>query len=196
MGNEKIIYIVILCGVLGVSLGLVIPAVMSERALAEMEPVRADVSPYVLPLLSPDLTLLISVKGNICEECHMSGKVTAPQSGRIKDHIEGGSYCLKCHSFSHEKHPADGNVTCQSCHEGTNPKIPSSGESTSICGKCHAYPDALVPSYGNLAAIHQPRGVDCISCHLDCEKCHELALSGKKWVKRLNHFNTLPDTYK
>lgn len=156
MGDEKIIYIIIMCGVLGVALGIVIPAIMSERALPEIEPVQPIASPDASPLLSSDLTLLISVKGNICEECHMSGKVTAPQAVSIKDHIEGGTYC----------------------------------------GKCHAYPDALAPSSGNLFAIHQPRDVNCVSCHLDCEKCHDQAISGRKWDMRLNHFNTLPDTYK
>src|SRR5512136_913097 len=99
MGNEKIIYIVVVCGVLGISLGFLIPAVMSERTLQETGPAQADVSPEVMPLLSTDLTLLISVRGNICEECHLSGKVTAPQASTIKDHIDGGAYCLKCHTI-------------------------------------------------------------------------------------------------
>ena len=194
MGTEKIICIVVICGVLGISLGFLIPAVMSERTMPETGP--AQVSPEVTPLISTDLTLLISVRGNICEECHNSGKVTAPQASTIKDHIEGGNYCLKCHAISHENHPVEGNMTCQSCHGGFKPKVPSPENGSILCGNCHAYPDAFLPSNGNLASIHQPRGVNCVSCHLECEKCHEQAPIGKKWDKRLNHFNILPNTYK
>jgi hypothetical protein len=196
MWNEKIIYIIVICGVLGISLGFVIPAIVSERTLPEMEQVLPAVSPDVTPLHSTDLTLLISARGNICEECHMSGKVTAPQAYMIKDHIEGGDYCLECHTISHETHPVGGNITCQDCHSNANPTIPTPGGGTSLCGNCHAYPDAHVPSKGNLVVIHMPRGVTCVSCHLECEKCHEQALEGNKWSKRLNHFNTLPKTYK
>ncbi len=196
MGNEKIIYLVVIFGVLGISLGFITPAVMSEKYHPENVPVHSDPSPDATPLLSGDLTLLISTRASICEECHMSGKVTAPQGKKIKDHIEGGAYCLKCHKISHEKHPIDGNVTCQDCHGSANPRIPSSGGILSVCANCHGYPDALSPGYGNIITIHQPRGVNCISCHLDCMKCHEQALTGKKWEKRLNHFNALPDTYK
>jgi len=121
MGNEKIITIVVIFGVLGISLGFFIPAVMSEKTRPNIGPAQVDVSPDVTPLISSDLTLLISVRGNICEECHISGKVTAPQASRIKDHIEGEAYCLKCHTISHETHPVDGNITCQSCHGGANP---------------------------------------------------------------------------
>lgn len=194
MGNEKIIYIVVICGVLGMSLGFLIPAVMSERTMPETA--QVGISPEVTPLISTDLTLLISVRGNICEECHISGKVTAPQASTIKDHIDGGNYCLKCHVISHENHPVEGNVTCKSCHDGVNPKVPSPDEGSILCGNCHAYPNALLPSNANLASIHQPRGVNCVSCHLDCERCHEQAPIGKKWDKRLDHFNTLPNTYK
>jgi len=196
MGNEKIIYIVVIFGVLGISLGFLIPAVMSERTIPETGQAEADVSPEVTPLISNELTLLISVRGNICEECHVSGKVTAPQASTIKDHIEGGNYCLKCHTISHENHRVDGNVTCKSCHGGVKPKVPSPDDGSILCGNCHAYPDALLPSNGNLASIHQLRGINCVSCHLDCERCHEQAPIGKKWDRRLNHFNTLPNTYK
>ncbi|MFH0904277.1 MAG: hypothetical protein V1854_03705 [Methanobacteriota archaeon] len=196
MGNEKIIYIVLICGVLGVSLGFVIPAVISERIMPEMEPEQPVVRPEPAPLLLSDLTLLIQTRGNICEECHLSGKVTSPQADRIKKHTDGGVYCLKCHTISHEKHPVEGNVTCQDCHGSANPKIPSPDDASPLCNNCHAYPDALLPGYGDLVSIHQPRGINCVSCHLDCMKCHNVALAGKKWDKRLNHFNTLPDTYK
>ncbi len=194
MENEKLIYIIIICGVLGVSLGLVIPAVISERALSGIEQFQPDVRPDDTPLLSSDLTLLIRTRGNICEECHLSGKVTAPQADRIKKHVDGGVYCLKCHTISHEKHPVEGNVTCQDCHGSRNPKVPSPDDAA--CGNCHAYPDPLLPGYGDIVAIHQPRGVNCISCHLDCLKCHDRVLAASKWEKRLAHFNTLPDTYK
>ena len=50
MGNEKIIYIIVICGVLGISLGFLIPAVMSERTMPEADPVQAGVSPEVTPL--------------------------------------------------------------------------------------------------------------------------------------------------
>lgn len=196
MNNEKIIYIVLIFSVLGLSLGLVIPAVMSESIMPEMEQEQPDLRPEQPPLLSTDLTMLIPTRENICEECHMSGKVTAPQADRIRKHIDGWKYCLKCHAISHEIHPIKGNVTCQDCHGSTNPKVPSHDDPVPLCDNCHAYPDALLPGYGDLVSIHQPRGINCVSCHLDCIKCHNVALPGKKWDKRLNHFNTLPDTYK
>lgn len=184
------------CVIIGVLSGLVIPAVISEMTLPEIRTVQPDVRPEAKPVLSTDLTLLIQTKGNICEECHLSGKVTAPQANNIKKHTDGGVYCLKCHIISHENHPVEGNVTCQDCHGSTNPMVPSSGDAAPLCNNCHAYPDPLLPGYGDLVSIHKPRGVNCVSCHMDCMKCHEHALAGGKWDRRLNHFNTLPDTYK
>ncbi len=148
-----------------------------------------------------NFTKLVSNGKNICEGCHLSGKKIYPQAYQVKQHVEGGAYCLKCHTIDHNVHPMspkDKNVTCESCHGAASPQVPGFRNGTISCANCHDYPDPLKPSNGNLIVIHRERNVDCIKCHLDssdfCLKCHTEIKSDDKWIKRLNHFNTIVKT--
>jgi hypothetical protein len=139
-----------------------------------------------------NFTRLVSAGQNICEGCHLSGKTYIPQAYDVKQHVEGGAYCLKCHKIDHKTHPINNNVTCEGCHGTTSPQVPEFRNGTIVCAQCHDFPDPLKPSNGNLIVIHRPRNVDCISCHLDssesCLKCHNEIKNNTKWETRLNHF--------
>jgi hypothetical protein len=144
-----------------------------------------------------NFTELVSNGKNVCEGCHLSGKKIYPQAYQVKQHVEGGAYCLECHTIDHNVHPMspnNKNVTCESCHGASSPQVPTFRNGT-ICVNCHDYPDPLKPSNGNLIVIHRDRNVDCIKCHLDssasCLKCHNEIKRNDKWTKRLNHFNTI-----
>lgn len=186
---------ILVIGVIGISLGFVVPAVTGERHLIQIE-VEEEERSQVNYIDYTNHTLLVSIGENVCIECHLSGKKFIPQAYDIRDHAAGGMYCLKCHRISHEKHPVNGNVTCEKCHGSTAPSIPSPSGGEIACNDCHGFPDALLPSSGNLITIHQPRGVSCIICHTDCTKCHSQVPSDEKWDKRMDHFKTLLKTYK
>ncbi len=145
-----------------------------------------------------NFTEVVSNGKDVCEGCHLSGKKIYPQAYQVKQHVEGGAYCLDCHTIDHNVHPMsprDKNVTCESCHGSASPQVPVFRNGTISCVNCHDYPDPLKPSNGNLIVIHRERNVDCIKCHLDssasCLKCHTEIKSDDKWTKRLNHFNTI-----
>ncbi len=142
-----------------------------------------------------NFTPLISAGQNICEGCHLSGKKYIPQAYEVKQHVDGGAYCLECHKIDHNTHPINNNVTCERCHGTTSPTVPQFINGTIVCVQCHNFPDAMEPSGGNLITIHRPRNVDCIKCHLDssesCLKCHSEIKNNTKWETRLAHFNTL-----
>src|SRR3990170_1856798 len=115
-------------------------------------------------------TILVSKE--VCEGCHFSGKSSIPQALSVNPHINGGAYCLVCHKISHEVHPMNENITCEKCH-GTSPTKPVFNNGSITCNNCHDYPDALLPSNGNLITIHRLRGISCNNCHTDeCTKCH------------------------
>ena len=138
-----------------------------------------------------NFTRLISMGQNICEGCHLSGKKFIPQAYAIKQHAEGGAYCLRCHKINHEVHPINDNVTCERCH-GKLPQMPQYSNGTIVCAECHDYPDPMKASNGNLVVIHRPRNVDCTRCHTDsCLTCHSEIKSDGKWEKRLDHFRAL-----
>ncbi len=133
----------------------------------------------------------IMVSKDVCEGCHMSGKPFIPQALTVLPHENGGAYCLSCHVISHDKHPIDENVTCEKCH-GTSAKKPQYSNGYIECNDCHNYPDPLMPSKGNLIAIHRPRGISCNTCHTDtCTKCHQEMGTGERWIKRLDHFDLM-----
>ncbi len=141
-----------------------------------------------------DSNLTVYVSGNVCEGCHMSGKTFIPQAITAKPHANGGAYCLSCHTISHDRHPVNGNVTCENCH-GSTPSMPVFINGSIPCNNCHGYPDPLLPSYGNLMTIHRERGVACTNCHTDdCRKCHEEISADERWEKRLTHFTTMMRT--
>ncbi len=149
-----------------------------------------------------NLTELVSGGKNVCEGCHLSGKKMYPQAYEVKQHVEGGAYCLDCHTIDHNVHPMspkNKNVTCESCHGSSAPQVPAYINGKISCMNCHDYPDPLKPSNGNLIVIHRERNVDCIKCHLDstqsCLKCHTEIKSDANWTKRLNHFNTIMNTF-
>jgi len=137
-----------------------------------------------------DFTRFVSMRKNICEGCHLSGKKFIPQAYEIEQHVKGGAYCLKCHTISHERHPVNQNVTCEKCHGKITPQIPSPLDGKIVCNNCHAFPNPLLPSYGNLIKIHRPRGINCIACHTGCTRCHEKILINEKWNRRLKHINS------
>ncbi len=145
-----------------------------------------------------NFTPLVLSGQDICEGCHLSGKKYIPQAYEVKQHVDGGAYCLICHKNIHNTHPINQNVTCERCHGTTSPSVPQFVNGTIVCGQCHNFPDALEPSGGNLIVIHRPRNVDCIKCHLDssesCLKCHNEIKNNTKWETRLAHFNTLLKT--
>jgi len=148
-----------------------------------------------------NFTQLVSTGKNVCEGCHLSGKKSTPQADRLKQHVGGGAYCLKCHTIDHKVHPINDNVTCERCHgSSTTPSVPEYRDGKIVCEECHDYPDPYQPSNGNLVQVHRPRNVDCIRCHIDatdsCKKCHNEIKSDEKWNKRLTHFNTIMNTAK
>ncbi|HWR26571.1 MAG TPA: hypothetical protein VN316_01710 [candidate division Zixibacteria bacterium] len=189
MGKEIIIFMVMIGCVIGITFGFFIPAIMAGDPVHEEEEVKEEIP----VIASSNSTLSIPVAGDLCEGCHISGKNFIPQAYILKDHAEGGAYCLKCHKITHISHPVNENVTCIKCH-GDIPKIP--GSSDRFCDNCHAFPDALLPAYGSIIAVHRPRGVSCAACHINCDNCHEQDVAGEKWGKRINHFNTLLNAYK
>lgn len=140
--------------------------------------------------MNSNLTIVVSK--DVCEGCHMSGKLFIPQAMIIKPHINGGAYCLRCHKISHEVHPKDDkNVTCEKCH-GNSPEKPSFINGSITCNNCHNYPDPLIESNGNLIVIHRPRGITCNNCHTDqCNRCHPDVGIDKRWDKRMTHFRTI-----
>ena len=140
---------------------------------------------------SDEGTNLAIMSKNICEGCHMSGRRSVPQAMIIKPHLEGGSYCLICHNFSHSEHPINVDVTCEKCHGFRNTSIPVSGPNI-ICINCHDYPNPLNKSFGNLLTIHRSREISCINCHADkCTECHKEIGNGIRWEKRFIHFRTI-----
>ncbi len=147
---------------------------------------------------SSNFTPLVLAGQPICESCHLSGKKYIPQAYEVKQHVEGGAYCLKCHKINHDTHPINKNVTCERCHGTTSPSVPQFVNGSIVCVQCHNFPDAMEPSGGNLIVIHRQRNVDCIKCHLDssesCLKCHSEIKNNTKWETRLAHFNTLMKT--
>lgn len=141
---------------------------------------------------TPNFTITVSSGQNICEGCHLSGKRAVPQAYSVKQHVEGGAYCLDCHKIDHNVHPINNNVTCERCHGTKSPQLPIFRNGTIACAECHDYPDPMKPSNGNLIAIHRPRGVDCIRCHTNsCLNCHDEIKNNTKWEKRLGHFKAL-----
>ena len=143
------------------------------------------------PNESSNFTGLVIPGQNICEGCHLSGKRSIPQAYTLKQHVEGGAYCLTCHTIDHNIHPMNNNVTCEKCH-GVPPQTPAYRDGSITCNNCHDSPDPLKPSNGNLIVIHRPRNVDCTRCHTDsCLKCHSEIKSNEKWDKRLGHFRAL-----
>jgi len=165
-----------------------------EKIITEQPPARDEnqISNY---------TKFVTDGKNVCEGCHLSGKKSIPQAYQVKQHVEGGAYCLTCHKIDHDVHPMtpnNKNVTCQRCH-GIEGKIPEFFKGTISCAECHDFPDALKPSNGNIIVIHRPRDVDCVKCHIapssgSCLKCHGEIKSDQKWEKRLAHFNTILGT--
>lgn len=147
-------------------------------------------------LPNSNFTELVTTGQNVCEGCHLSGKNSSPQAYQIKQHVEGGAYCLKCHTIDHNTHPINNNVTCQRCHgNSSTPQVPEYRDGKIACMECHDFPDPYQPSNGNLVQVHRPRNVDCIKCHIDgsdsCMKCHTEIKNNTKWNKRLTHFNTI-----
>lgn len=133
----------------------------------------------------------VIVSKDVCEGCHMSGKPFIPQALTLEPHKNGGMYCLTCHEISHEKHPMDDNVTCEKCH-GKSASKPVYINGYIQCNDCHDYPDALIPSKGNIITIHRPRGISCNTCHTDsCTKCHLEIGTSERWIKRLDHFKAV-----
>lgn len=203
MKAETIISLVILV-VFGLTVGILFSVyshdrqlnIKSDKILKSAGEAYADGESQV-----SNFTKLVSSGKNICEGCHLSGKKIYPQAYEVKQHVEGGAYCLACHKIDHNVHPMsprDKNVTCERCHGSVSPQKPAFRDGTISCAECHDYPDPLKPSNGNLIVIHRERNVDCIRCHLDssdfCLKCHTEVKSDYKWQKRLGHFNTIVKT--
>lgn len=147
-----------------------------------------------------NFTMLVSMGQNVCEGCHLSGKKFVPQAFQLRQHAEGGRYCLECHKIDHNVHPmspANKNVTCERCH-GTTAQIPKFRNGTISCVECHDFPDPLQPSGGNLVVIHRPRNTGCTQCHIGsydtCLMCHDEIKSDEKWQKRFAHFDTILKT--
>lgn len=187
MKNEVIIGI-LLSGIIGASIGFVMPAVPAEN-LHKLETKNQEQN----SINYTNFTSLIATRKNICEECHLSGKKFIPQSYEITQHINGGVYCLICHKISHNEHPINDNITCIACHGEITPRIPASVDGKIACDNCHGFPDALLPGNGNLIYIHEPRGIVCLDCHGDCNRCHGVNNENEKWNKRKNHLKTFLD---
>ncbi len=193
MKAETVIVLIVLVAI-GLTIGLVFstspPYKLPEELPAEEVKTKE--------IQTTNFTVLISMGQNICEGCHLSGKKFVPQAYQLKQHAEGGAYCLTCHKIDHSVHPmspVNKNVTCERCH-GITAQIPVFINGTIACAECHDFPDPLKPSYGNLVVIHRPRNVDCAKCHIGtsadtCLQCHSEIKSDKDWEKRLAHFRTL-----
>lgn len=181
---ETLIGLVIII-VIGCVVGIFISYLSEKHSVTESE---------TKEIQSTNFTRLVFMRQNICEGCHLSGKKFIPQAYQIEQHIEGGRYCLECHTIDHNIHPINQSVGCERCHGSNKPQIPEFREKI-VCEECHDFPDPMTPSNGNLIVIHRPRGVDCIRCHTDsCLKCHDSIKSNEQWKKRLRHFNTLLQT--
>jgi hypothetical protein len=178
-----------------VAVGLVIGIFFSlgsgvDKSAQEYTPEKVTPVEERKPL--SDFTKFVSMGENICEGCHLSGKKFIPQAYEVKEHVEGGAYCLKCHTIDHNAHPINDNVTCEKCHGSAKPQVPEYTNGKIVCEECHDYPDPLVPSEGNIVVVHRPRNVGCTDCHTDsCLKCHDKIGTDEKWNKRLTHFNAL-----
>lgn len=125
--------------------------------------VTPNITPNVIPMTRSDTTETETVK---CELCHK-------KSQEIKQHLEGGKFCIDCHGGSvHNIHVGLGTIDigCNSCH-GFPPDLPVMLQGTgpgsySICESCHAAPpNSYKPSFGNLVSIHFSRGKHCVHCH-------------------------------
>ncbi len=106
-----------------------------------------------------------------CTLCHR-------QPENLTKHIMGGNYCGECHGTElHDLHLKDAtsNLTCYTCH-GSRATVPERlPEHPAICDTCHACPDPISPSYGNLITIHITRGYACDICHVqDLESLHKV----------------------
>ncbi|MBU4373940.1 MAG: hypothetical protein KKD69_05730 [Euryarchaeota archaeon] len=197
MKAETIISLVVL-----VVFGLVVGILFSVYSHDKQSNIKSDKTLKYADVESQvsNLTKLVSMGKNVCEECHLSGKKFYPQAYQVKQHVEGGAYCLECHTIDHNVHPMsprDKNVTCERCHGQVSPQKPVFRNGTIACAECHDYPDPLNPGYGNLVVTHRPRNVDCIKCHIasgSCLTCHNEIKSDKKWEKRLTHLNTIVKT--
>jgi hypothetical protein len=198
MNAETVIGLIVLV-VIGLVIGIFFSIYSPNRSSLEESKVESSsAGTQTENIQTSNFTPLILAGQNICEGCHLSGKKYIPQAYEVKQHVEGGAYCLKCHKIDHNIHPINKYVTCERCHGPTSPTVPQFVNGTIVCAECHDFPDPLKPSNGNLLVIHRPRNVDCISCHLDssesCFKCHNEIKNDTKWETRLTHFNTLLKT--
>lgn len=202
MKAETIIGLVVLI-IFGLAVGLLYSVYSHDRLHNyNKSPVTiADEKESVSDNQDSNFTRLVPSGQNICEGCHLSGKKFIPQADTLKQHANGGAYCLECHKIDHKIHPmtpANPNVTCERCHGTRTPQVPEFRNGTIVCAECHDYPDPLIPSKGNLITIHRPRNVDCAKCHIgksgSCLECHNEIKSDDKWEKRLAHFRTIVRT--
>lgn len=188
----SLIVLVVVGFVIGIFLSLYSPGTSSHPA-EESSSTGKDVQAGAAQ--TPNFTITIPSGQNICEGCHLSGKKFIPQAYNVKQHVEGGAYCLECHKIDHNVHPINNNVTCERCHGTKAPQMPVFRNGTIACAECHDYPDPMKPSNGNLVVIHRPRNVDCTRCHTDsCLNCHSEIKNNAKWDKRLGHFRALLKT--
>jgi hypothetical protein len=188
----SLIVLVVIGFVIGIFLSVYSPGTSSHLA-EESSSTGKDVQTGAIQ--TPNFTITVPSGQNICEGCHLSGKKFIPQAYNVKQHAEGGAYCLDCHKIDHDIHPINNNVTCERCHGTKAPQVPVFRNGTIACAECHDYPDPMKPSNGNLVVIHRPRGVDCTRCHTDsCLKCHNEIKNDTKWEKRLGHFKALLGT--
>ena len=177
-----------------IAVGLVIGiffSLGSDGKLPEMDH-SEEITSVDENIQTSDFTKFVSMGKNICEGCHISGKKFIPQAYEINQHVEGGAYCLKCHTIDHDTHPINDNVTCETCHGSATPQVPEYRNGKIVCENCHDYPDPLIPSEGNIIVVHRPRNVGCTDCHTDsCLNCHDEIGTSEDWDKRLSHFNAL-----
>ncbi len=116
-----------------------------------------------IPTPTPKPTPKIETAPIKCTICHTKAPNYSP-------HANGGKLCGNCHGWDpHKIHVGAGtiNLDCRTCHgEPPNIVVPQPmEEGRTVCENCHAYPDPLKPSYGNLINIHIPRGKYCTNCH-------------------------------
>ena len=194
MKAETIIGLIVLV-VIGLAAGAFFSVYSPDKSSVDEGSPQVEKETQANEVQTSNFTRLVTMGQNMCEGCHLSGKKFVPQAYGVKQHVEGGAYCLKCHTIDHSTHPVNKNVTCERCHGTTSPQIPAFRNGTIACAECHDFPDPLNPSNGNLVVIHRPRNVDCTQCHIgssgSCLKCHDEVKSNKKWEKRLTHFNTI-----
>ena len=191
--KAEIVIIIIVLAVIGFVIGTFLSVYSPAKPAKEEPPLPEETSTKNMQV--SNFTLIVPSGQNICEGCHLSGKKAIPQAYEIKQHVEGGAYCLECHKIDHKVHPINNNVTCERCHGTKAPQIPEFRNGTIVCAECHDFPDPLKPSNGNLIVIHRPRNVDCTRCHTDsCLKCHNEIKNNEKWDKRLAHFRALIKT--